>query len=62
MPYTFTYPKREILLEIDGKNKTQNQVILHEKHLVFSDDLEFVGESKSRFTYLEFYNEKSYLQ
>jgi len=48
-------------LEIGGKNKTQNQVILHENHLVFSDDLEFVGESKSRFTCLEFYIEKSYL-
>jgi hypothetical protein len=48
-------------LEIGGKNKTQNQGIHHENHLVFSDDLEFVGESKSRFTYSDFCIEKSYL-
>lgn len=45
-------------MEIGGKNKTQNQVIHHENHLVFSDDLEFVGESKSRFTNSDFYIEK----
>lgn len=48
-------------MEIGAKNKTQNQVIHHENHLFFSDDLEFVGESKSCFTYSDFYIEKRYL-
>ena len=57
----FNYLKGFLLFEIAGKNKTQNQVLPHENHLIFSDDLEFVGESKSCFTSLDFDIEKSYL-
>ncbi|WPR75618.1 ATP-binding protein [Algoriphagus sp. NG3] len=41
----------EILLEIGGKNKTPTQIIHHENHLVFSDELE-IGWGKQIPLYL----------
>ncbi|WP_157243547.1 hypothetical protein [Algoriphagus resistens] len=47
--------------QIGDKNtdKNQNQVRHHESHLVFSDDLEFAGVGKSRYTNSDFYKEKT---